>query len=316
MTEKLDAVIEALLFVSDKPIPDNILAEITETDKDKIKEAIDRINIRLRENGSPVTIKQIAGGYEFLTLPEYAGYIKKFYKNRFMAKLSRPAMEVLAIIAYKQPITKQEIELIRGVNSDGVFHTLLERKLVKITGRKDTPGRPLIYATTREFMQYLGINSLDDLPKIEEIRSVLEKEENVERWEERVEGVKTQTLFEFEEDGKSVSKRFEEEKSHTQNEKEVDDMGKNKKWQEEYEDLYGEKEEDDAYKNDDYEIKDEEEEEEEKKEKGEEEEENREEEDENYENYEDDEDDEDEIYEENFDELEEEEDDDEEDEDR
>lgn len=263
MSEKLESIIEALLFTTDKPIPDNVLAEITQSTPAKIKEAINRINIRLRDTGSAIMIRQIAGGYEFLTLPEYAVYIKKFYKNRFLTRLSKPAMEVLSIIAYKQPITKQEVEIIRGVNSDGVFHTLLERKLIKITGRKDAPGRPLIYTTTREFLQYLGINSLDELPKIEEIRNILEKEENIERWEDRVEGVKTQTLFEFENEGKSVSKRFEEEKSHTENEKEVNDMGKKKTWQEEYEELYGEKEEESFGSDDDYELKDEDEEKEE-----------------------------------------------------
>lgn len=313
MAEKLDAIIEALLFTTDKPIPDAVLADITETTPEKIKEAVDRINIRLRETGSPIMIRQIAGGYEFLTLPEFAGYIKKLYKNRFLARLSRPAMEVLSIIAYKQPITKQEVELIRGVNSDGVFHTLLERKLIKITGRKDTPGRPLIYATTREFLQYLGINSLDELPKIEEIRNIIEKEENIERWEDKVEGVKTQMLFEFENEGKSVSKRFEEEKSHTENDKEVDDMGRKKKWQEEYEELYGEKE--DVYEsNDDYEIKDEDEE----KEEDDKEEEDKEEYEEEYEEEddfeeEDEEDEEEEMYEEDFDKLEEDEDDEEDD---
>ncbi len=312
MAEKLESIIEALLFTTDKPIPDNVLAEITETTTDKIKEAIDRINIRLKENGSAIMIRQIAGGYEFLTLPEYAGYIKKLYKNRFLARLSKPAMEVLAIIAYKQPITKQEIELIRGVNSDGVFHTLLERKLIKITGRKDSPGRPLIYGTTREFLQYLGINSLDELPRIEEIRNILEKDENIEKWQDRIEGVKSQqSLFEFENEGQSVSKRYEEEKSHTQNVKEVEDMGKKKNWQEEYEELYGEKEEETYETDDDYEITDEDEEDEEKEDMEEEEEENNEEDEEydedEYEDEDEDEDEEEEIYEEDFDELEEDE---------
>lgn len=311
MAEKLDAIIEALLFTTDKPLSEDILADITETTPEKIKEAIDSINIRLRETGSAIMIRKIAGGYEFLTLPEFAGYIKKLYKNRFLARLSKSAMEVLAVIAYKQPITKQEVELIRGVNSDGIFHTLLERKLIKIIGRKDTPGKPLIYSTTREFLQYLGINSLDELPKIEEIRNIIEKEENIERWENRVEGVKTQMLFEFENEGKSVSKRLDEEKSQTENDKEVDQMGRKKRWQEEYEELYGEKE--DVYEsNYDYEIKDEDEDEEEGKEdvdKNDEIEEDEKEE----ENFEDEDYEEEEIYEEDFDRLEEEDDDDEED---
>jgi len=203
--EELDRTIQALLFTSDKPLSGGVIAGVMEVKEKEIAEAVERINSHLHETGSPVSVRQIAGGYEFLTLPEYAPHIKKLYKNRFMTRLSRPSLEVLAIIAYKQPITKQEVESIRGVNSDGVYHTLLERKLVKIAGRKEAPGRPLLYATTKEFMGYLGINSMDDLPKIEEIKSILEKDEFVESWEDRIEVARNQAQFEFDpEEGKQA----------------------------------------------------------------------------------------------------------------
>ena len=266
----IENIIQAILFTTDKPLPVSDIAGAADAGAKDVEAAVDRINIRLKETGSPIMIKQVAGGYEFLTLPEYAPYIKKLYRNRFLTKLSKPAMEVLSIIAYKQPISKQEVELIRGVNSDGVYHTLLERKLVKIAGRKESPGRPLLYGTTREFMQYLGINSLEDLPKLEEIKNILDQEENTENWDDRIEKAKSQTLFNFDEEGKSVAKRFSEEKEVNKMEvmenaagsesAETDDAGK-KRWQEEYEEQYGEKEED-VYKRKDEEeeLKDEDEE--------------------------------------------------------
>ncbi len=193
----LEKVLEALLFASDKPLPAVALAGIVEVPVKEVEAAIDAMNIKFREADSPILIKQIAGGYEFLTHPDYAPYIKKLYKNRILTRLSKPALEVLSIIAYKQPITKQEVELIRGVNSDGVYHTLLERKLIKIAGRKDAPGRPLLYGTTKEFFQYLGVNGMDDLPRIEEIKSILEKDESVENWDEKVLAAKNQGAFDF-----------------------------------------------------------------------------------------------------------------------
>jgi segregation and condensation protein B len=269
--ENLENIIQAMLFTTDKPMPSSVLAGAADVQSKDVEEAVDRINIRLKETDAPIMIRQVAGGYEFLTLAQYAPYIKKLYKHRFLAKLSKPAMEVLSIVAYKQPITKHEVELIRGVNSDGVYHTLLERKLIRIAGRKQSPGSPLLYGTTKEFLQYLGVNAIEDLPKIEEIKSILDKEENIENWEDRIAKAKTQTLFEFDNEGQSVAKRFLEEKE----ERKMEDMenaagtdtadegaaGK-KRWQEEYEEQYGEKEED-VYKrsDDEEEIKNEEEEE-------------------------------------------------------
>jgi len=216
MAEKqLEKIIEALLFTSDKPVPVNTLVEVLGATHKEVEEAVDRLSIHLKESDSPVSIREIGGGYELLTLPDYAPFIKKLYKNKLLARLSRPSLEVLAIIAYKQPITKQEVELIRGVNSDGVYHTLLERNLVKIAGRKDSPGRPLLYGTTKEFLQYLGINSMEELPKIEEIKTILEKEENIENWDDRVEKVKNQTVFDFDEPGKAQTEAQPQEQTST-----------------------------------------------------------------------------------------------------
>jgi segregation and condensation protein B len=267
--EKLENIIQAMLFTTDKPMPSSVLAGAADAQSKDVEMAVDRINIKFKESGAPISIRQVAGGYEFLTNPEYAPYIKKLYRNRFLTRLSKPAMEVLSIVAYKQPLTKQEVELIRGVNSDGVYHTLLERKLIRITGRKQSPGSPLLYGTTREFLQYLGVNAIEDLPKMDEIKSILDKEENIENWDDRIEKAKTQTLFEFDNEGKSVANRFLKEKEAGKMEDMEDAAGEvradegaagKKKWQEEYEEQYGEKEED-AYKRKDEEeeIKNEEE---------------------------------------------------------
>jgi segregation and condensation protein B len=245
--EELDRTIQALLFTSDKPLAGGVIAGVMEIKEKEVEQAVERINSHLHETGSPVSVRQIAGGYEFLTLPEYAPHIKKLYKNRFMTRLSRPSLEVLAIIAYKQPITKQEVESIRGVNSDGVYHTLLERKLIKIAGRKEAPGRPLLYSTTKEFLQYLGINSMDDLPKIEEIKSILEKDEFVESWEDRIEVAKNQAQFQFDpEEGKQAPavkvttleedlKAMEKEEKIKAESQAVDDADKDEKEAEEVE---------------------------------------------------------------------------------
>lgn len=197
--EKLANIIEALLFATDKPLPLNVLAEVIEKPVSEIKEGLEKLDSKLKGTEAPIKLEQIAGGYQLVTYPEYAQYIKKLYKNKLLARLSKPALEVLAIIAYKQPVTKQEVELIRGVNSDGVYHTLLERKLIKIVGRKDSPGRPLLYGTTKEFLQYLGINSLDDLPKMEEVKNILEKEEYIENWQQKIDNEQNQQISLFDE---------------------------------------------------------------------------------------------------------------------
>jgi segregation and condensation protein B len=122
-------------------------------------------------------IAGLAGGYQFITRPEYAVYIKKLQKIR-PPKLSAQSLETLAIIAYRQPIIKAEIEAIRGVSADGVIKTLLDRRLVKIAGRQDVPGKPMMYATTNEFLQYFGLKDLNSLPSLRELRRESGMEEN------------------------------------------------------------------------------------------------------------------------------------------
>jgi segregation and condensation protein B len=176
--ENLYKIIESLIFASDVPLPATKLKEIIGGVSIKeIKEAVSAINDGYQENGSALVVIEIAGGYQIATKAEYAPYIHKLYKGRNIHRLTQRALETLSIIAYKQPITKQEIEAIRGVNVDGVIRTLLERKLITIEGRQKAPGNPLLYATTKFFLQYFGLKSLDSLPKLKEIDELLKDDE-------------------------------------------------------------------------------------------------------------------------------------------
>ena len=162
-------IIEAMLFVSDKPLYLSEIKSVLEgPDANEIKDVITELAGEYEKQTSALKIKEIAGGYQIVTDPVLAPWLKKLYKTAGADRLSGPGLETLAIVAYKQPATKPEIEAIRGVNVDGVLKTLIEKNLVKIMGRRETVGRPIIYGTTQEFLQYFGLNSLDELPKLEE----------------------------------------------------------------------------------------------------------------------------------------------------
>lgn len=162
-------IIEAMLFVSDKPLFISEIKSVLEgPDTNEIRQIIAELTGEYETQNRALRIKEIAGGYQIVTDPVLAPWLKKLYKTAGADRLSGPSLETLAIIAYKQPATKPEIEAIRGVNVDGVLKTLVERNLVKILGRRETVGRPIIYGTTQEFLQYFGLNSLDELPRLEE----------------------------------------------------------------------------------------------------------------------------------------------------
>jgi segregation and condensation protein B len=162
-------IIEAMLFVSDKPLfLSEIKAVLEGPDAGEIKDVISGLAKEFETQGRALRIKEIAGGYQIVTDPVLAPWLKKLYKTAGADRLSGPGLETLAIIAYKQPATKPEIEAIRGVNVDGVLKTLIEKNLVRILGRRESVGRPIIYGTTQEFLQYFGLNSLSELPKLEE----------------------------------------------------------------------------------------------------------------------------------------------------
>ncbi len=176
-------IIEAIIFASDEPLSLKELHNITISSEEqhlKIKISEDELLNIIRELNSEYVstnrsfrIVQIAGGFQFATLPDFAEWLGLLMKEKSKRKLSQSALESLAVIAYKQPVTKPEIEAIRGVNVDYIIGTLLERDLITIVGRAATPGRPLLYGTTKTFLKHFGINDLIDLPKPREIDEIL-----------------------------------------------------------------------------------------------------------------------------------------------
>ena len=175
-------VIEAIIFAADEPIKaKDILNIIFETDGKSVKlnekdleQAIEVLNKKYDDYDLSFRIISVSNGYIFATKEEFASYLSSMDKERAKKRLSQSALETLSIIAYKQPITKAELEKIRGVNSDYIISTLLEKKLITIVGRAESPGRPLLYGTTDEFLLYFGLKSLSDLPKPREIEEIVQ----------------------------------------------------------------------------------------------------------------------------------------------
>jgi segregation and condensation protein B len=171
--EELRSIIEVLLLVNDRPLSIKRIREIIEgVDSKTIYDVIAQIRERLHENEFPYQIREVGGGFVLSSLPEYAPWIQKLYSPKAKAsRLSQAALETLAVIAYKQPVTRAEIEAIRGVNVDSTLKTLMEKRLCEIVGYKDVIGKPATYGTTSEFLLHFGLNNLTDLPTIEELRS-------------------------------------------------------------------------------------------------------------------------------------------------
>ncbi len=163
------AVIEALLFASEKPLTfEQIKDALDNIGTDEIRKNIEELRDEYEKTNRGIRIVEIAGGFQMITAPVFVSFLKKLYKKQRPEKLSLPALETLAIVAYKQPVTRREIEAIRNVNVDGMIKGLLDKALIRVTGRKKAPGRPKVYGTTRQFLEHFGLRSLDELPKIEE----------------------------------------------------------------------------------------------------------------------------------------------------
>ncbi|MBZ0199164.1 MAG: SMC-Scp complex subunit ScpB [Ignavibacteriaceae bacterium] len=189
MDKTYNPVISALIFASDEPIPaTDIVKAIKGIDGEDIQITADEINICVEElnaayNESNVAFRiiKLANGYLYATRPELAKYVGYLSTEKSKRRLSQAALETLAIIAYKQPMTKPELEAIRGVGSDYILNTLLEKQLITISGRAETIGRPLLYNTTDEFLKYFGLNRISDLPKPREIEEIMQDEDFIEQ---------------------------------------------------------------------------------------------------------------------------------------
>ena len=168
----LEKAIESIIFVSERPVSLKELSKIfADNSKKELRNSISNLITEWSKLNRGITLEEVSEGYQFRTKPEYSVFIAKF-KAEKPFRLSRAALEVLSIIAYKQPITKIEVEYIRGVDSSGVFGLLLERGYIKISGRKEVLGRPFIYETTDEFLETFGLKNLSDLPTLKELEEI------------------------------------------------------------------------------------------------------------------------------------------------
>src|SRR5262245_2474025 len=167
MLEPVD-LLEALLFASDSPIEPERIREVLELDSTAAaRELVRSFPERLDRDARALQVIEVGGGFRLVTRPEVAPWLVKLQRSKTKSRLSRPALESLAIIAYRQPVSRPEVDAVRGVNSEGVLDNLLERRMIRIAGRRDSPGRPFLYETTREFLVAFGLRDLSDVPKVE-----------------------------------------------------------------------------------------------------------------------------------------------------
>jgi segregation and condensation protein B len=174
--DNISAVIEALILASESPLPlEKICAVLDGVDKTEVKDALDKLIAGYEERQSGISIQEVAGGFQFRTRPQVAVWVKKLKGTR-PGSLSPAALETLAIVAYRQPIVKAEIESVRGVDVSAPLKGLLEKKLIRIVGRKDVPGKPIIYGTTKKFLEVFNLKELTDLPTMRELTEITEQQ--------------------------------------------------------------------------------------------------------------------------------------------
>lgn len=169
---ELAAVVEALIFVSEEPLSVKDLANVLKTDKALVEEAVAKLGEEFNARQSGLQLREVAGGWQFATRPEYHEHVRAFLKTRPSAKLTIASLETLAVIAYRQPITVPEILEIRGVQSPSSIKTLLDKKLIVAKGRKETVGRPMMYGTSKEFLLQFGLKDLSELPSVEDFHDL------------------------------------------------------------------------------------------------------------------------------------------------
>ena len=166
------AVIEALIFVSDEPLTAKAIAEVLKEDKEVINDTLTALAAEFNGRNGGLQLREVAGGWQFATRPEYHEHVRAFLKTRPSAKLTIASLETLAVIAYRQPVTVPEILEIRGVQSPSAIKTLLDKKLIVAKGRKDTIGRPMMYGTSKEFLLQFGLKDLSELPSVEDFHDL------------------------------------------------------------------------------------------------------------------------------------------------
>lgn len=166
-TAELKPVVEGLLFAAEDPVRPEQIATTLEIERSEAAAVLEELAEEYRQAGRGFVIERVAGGYQFRTRPEHSQWLRRFRKSRLF-RFSRQALETLAIVAYRQPVTRADIDYLRGVDSGGVLKTLLDKRLVRILGKKDIPGRPLLYGTSNEFLELFGLRDLGGLPSLKE----------------------------------------------------------------------------------------------------------------------------------------------------
>lgn len=166
---EIKPLVEALLFVAEEPLPPDKIAEILGAKTKDVRKILRELQQEYAAPEHGLQVMEIAKGYQFATKPEMAPVIEKLFKGEKSYSLSQAALETLAIIAYRQPVTRVDVEAIRGVKVDGVINTLEKRRFIRTVGRKDAPGRPILYGTTKEFLQYFGLKDLSELPRLSSV---------------------------------------------------------------------------------------------------------------------------------------------------
>jgi segregation and condensation protein B len=186
--QHLKSVLESLLFISDVPLTiDRLCAILEEYERRDVQQAVDLIREEYGGEGRGIYLAEVAGGYQIRSRPENADFIRRMVRGKTF-KFSRSSLETLAMIAYRQPITRTEVEYLRGVDSGGVLKTLLEKKMIRILGKKDVPGKPLIYGTTREFLEVFNLPDLASLPTLKDIHELADQYGDIEQAELPLEG--------------------------------------------------------------------------------------------------------------------------------
>ena len=224
---RLSSVIEALIFASEEPISGEKIREIIveneeqiEISEETVADFVEKLNDRYDENGLSFRIEPLAGGYTFVTQSKYHYWLSVFQHQNAYRKLSQSAIESLAIVAYRQPITKPEVDQIRGVDSGYIIRQLMEKALIEVSGRSDSPGKPLLYKTTKHFLKHFGLNSVGDLPKPREIEEILKDDDMAEHRQLLLE---RQLMLEAEEEIEAKAEaEAEEETEEDSAEEEID----------------------------------------------------------------------------------------------
>lgn len=198
----LSAILESILFASESPLTlDRLCDLLNEYEREEIKSSLKELVLMHEERGGGFSLVEVAGGWQFRTRPDLQQYVVRHVKTKSV-KFSQSALETLAIVAYRQPVTRAEIEHLRGVDTGGVLKSLLDKKLVRILGKKDIPGRPLIYGTSREFLEVFGLKNLKGLPTLKEIQALedlptFEKQDELPLEDSSNRGVTTQMPFDI-----------------------------------------------------------------------------------------------------------------------